>query len=455
MPDRFEQFPSDVPSGKGDTRNEEWMRRFRRVVPNCSQRSHDPAFGTVFERGQGSILWDVDGNSWIDLTCGYSACNFGHAYAPLVQAATQQLTRLTHLTGEPHVKHVELAERLVSVMSVPGVPSKVIFNTSGARAVESSLKAACSYRPGKVLCLAPGFHGRSISTAAISDTPQVALSHSMQTVVIRWPVTQYPYCCRCPLKLAFPGCTVKCADPLLQYIEDQQEQISCVIVEPALGARGYVFPPAEYFQQLRAITSRAGILMIADEIQTGLGRCGDWLLSRNQGWAPDLTVVGKSLGGGMAPLAAVIGREDVLNCIPAAAESETFAGNPLASALGLAVLDLLADQQLFERGRFLGQQLRATLCSAFREKGLGEYVLVEGQAASCVVEFRADQTDCRSDAIKAQEFAKACVKHRLRVHLSGPLKTRVVLLPALTMTGEELAQSSCLLLAAMNDFASG
>ncbi|MEZ6136295.1 MAG: aminotransferase class III-fold pyridoxal phosphate-dependent enzyme [Pirellulaceae bacterium] len=407
------------------------------VLAATTLRPHDPSFGPVFTHGRCARLWDEQGRDFFDLTCGYSASNFGHAFEPLVAAAREQLGQLSHLTGALHEGKIALARRLVELVAPSRQwPNRVIFNATGARAIETAWKAAVAYRPGKLLTVSPGFHGRSIAAGCVSAAVQVeprvdqAAFHTM-------PLGNYPDCGHCPLKLRFPECSLQCASALFAYLEKNAAQISALLVEPALGARGYVFPPAEYFRQLRQITKVSGILMIADEIQTGLGRCGSWLLSTQQQWEPDLVVLGKSLGGGITPISAVVGRADVLDALPLGGESETFAATPLACRVARQVLDELNAGPWIERGQVIGQELREWFYS--RAQSLG-FLSVQGQGASCVLEFLgAGVTDGQ-----AQAAARACAQRfqaaRLLVQLSGQRLTRIVILPPLTISADELTE---------------
>ncbi|MFN3190740.1 MAG: aspartate aminotransferase family protein [Aureliella sp.] len=417
--------------------------RFRLISPACYNRDHDPAFGAVFESGLGSLLTASDGSEWVDLTCGYSATNFGHCNKDLVDALTEQASRLCHLTGDPNGPRIRLAERLAEGCFPNRSDSKVLFSTSGARAIEAAWKAAVSFRPGKMVSLAPSLHGRTIATSRLGATTSTQVSEDLDRFSIVVPTKDYPYCSQCPLGVRYPECATQCVDSLLDHIAVNHGQISAVLVEPALTARGYIFPPAEFFLRLRKCTQECGVLLIADEIQSGMGRCGSLLLSQAQGWTPDLVTLGKSLGGGIMPLAAVVGRSDVLDAIPPGAESETASGSPLACAVGYAAIRLLTEGRLAERGAKLGDELRRHAIQLIEVNELN--IRVDGKAACCVFEFahptnQAPASNCEGEhpAERAQRFARLCVEHRLKVHLSGPGMTRVVLLPALTMTNDEL-----------------
>ncbi len=418
--------------------NAEWLFREKAVLTGASHRLHDPKFGPVFSHGKGAILWDSAGLDYVDFTCGYSATNFGHAFFPLVGAATRQLSILTHLTQEPHILRAPLAVQLVELCGFTQSSSKVHFNATGARAIETAWKAAFEFRPGQLLSISPSYHGRSLATSPLSDSAVGIPDFVASNFHARRPANEFAYCSNCALGLAFPNCATRCLDSLLEHLKAHANAISAVIVEPALGARGYIFPPAEYWLRLREVTRDAGIVMIADEIQVGLGRAGAILLSAKQGWQPDLVVLGKSLGGGIVPISAVIGRSEVLDALPLGSESETFACTPLAAAVAVEVLHQLETGPWIDRGATVGRQLRAAL----RELAL-KYVpglRVEGEGASAVAEFIGCNTDLSVSQKLAWKVAKNCADKRVLVHFTGPHATRIALLPPLTITDNEVEQ---------------
>ena len=398
----------------------------QRTLGLVMQRVGDPMVGPVIARGEGSRVWDIDGRRYFDLTCGYSAANFGHAFPPLVQAAQEQLQRLTHLTGMAHPGRAELANLLIEHCGSSG--DRVIFNTSGSRAIETAIKVALTYRPGQIVSIGAAYHGRSLFTSNLSDTAKV----SGLTIpgCVQRPMAEMAYCAYCPLGLVHPQCNVACVESLVRWIEQEQATISAIIAEPAYGARGYIAPPDEYWQRVRAVTARYGILMIADEIQMGLGRSGHWLLSRAQGWQADLVVLGKSLGGGITPISAVIGREALINGLPAGSESETFAASPLGTAVGIEVMHQLRDGPYLAGASSIGQQLR----DALRRFG-GR---TESLGASASLDLLPGARDIATAAKCARELAVKFREAGLLVHYSGPHATRIVLLPALTISQTEL-----------------
>lgn len=428
--------------------NDEWIVREQAALTSASHRLHDPKFGVVFSRGQGARLWDVEGHKFIDFTCGYSASNFGHAFPPLIDVARRQVGELTHLTQEPHVWRSPLAEKLIEICGFRKVGSlheecaqpfgKVHFNATGSRAVETAWKAASAFRPGRLISLAPSYHGRSLATSALSETlanmPEIVPNHTHE----RRAASEFAYCAACTYGLKHPECQTRCLSELIQQINCDSDSISAIIVEPALGARGYVFPPAEYWQRLRRATADKGILLIADEIQMGLGRTGSMLLSTSQGWQPDLVVLGKSLGGGIVPISAVVGRAEVIDALAVGSESETFACTPLAAAIAIEVLEQLTTGPWLARGSEAGKRLR----QALEQLGEGRFagLIVEGQGASAVAEFKACGVSLAESQALTRRIAVACRDQGLLVHFSGPLATRIVLLPPLSIDDADLIE---------------
>lgn len=418
------------------------LDREKAVLTQASHRTHDPKFGPVFSRGIGARLWDVEGRDYIDFTCGYSASNFGHGFSPLIEVAKNQLSQLTHLTQEPHVWRAPLAERLIEICGFQSESNpngaKVHFNATGSRAVETAWKAARAFRPGSLISISPSYHGRSLATSSLSDTNAQSDDFVPQGSHHRRPSSEYAYCAACPHQLKFPTCKTRCLDELVDFVEGNANTISAVIVEPAVGARGYIFPPSDYWQRLRRITAQVGVLMIADEIQMGLGRTGSMLLSIGQGWQADLVVLGKSLGGGIVPISAVVGRSEVIDALPVGSESETFACTPLAAAIGLEVLQQLTAGPWIERGSEAGSRLRELLRGICESRYAGS--TVEGQGASAVVEF----IHCGQSLVEAQNLARgiaiACSQAGLLVHFTGPYSTRIVFIPPLTISEEDLSE---------------
>lgn len=429
-----------------------WLERLR-AAQSCADRPQDPGAQVVFARGRGATLWTVDGESWIDLTSGYSATNFGHAYPPLIQVAQEQLEQLSHLTGDPHVGRIRLAESLLerfqhhasditsniyrSLSHREHGPTdhKIVFNATGARAVESAWKALQAHRPGKLLVLEPGFHGRSIATSQLSTTARSTLASSLAPQVVTQPIES---------SFLRGGATSMAPrdSHFLRYIIENHQSLCGVLVDPALSARGYLLPKPAFLRELRKLTGELKVPLVADEIQCGLGRCAPFSLCLEQGWEPDMLLLGKSLGGGICPISAVVGSATLLDAIPAGSESETFAATPLACAIAQEVLSQLSDSTLWKAGWESVDRLAARLTQVLvpaaglkTKSGANLQVdcRVDAFAGVCVVEFGVSS--------QAMAFSKACARERLRVQSTGQQQTRIVLMPPLTINPSELAQA--------------
>lgn len=397
-------------------------------------RPHDPNGKLVFVRGSAAKIWDVEGKDYFDFTCGYSACNFGHGHPKLVAAAEEQLNQLAFVTGGSSPWRDKLAEKLCAIAPFES-KAKAWISTTGARAVEIAWKIAFNYRPGRLVHLDRSFHGRSLATATITDTDALPIvSGDVQSI-------PYPDCHRCPLSLKPLDCQVRCAEEYFIQLEASASEISAILVEPIPGARGYLSAPHQLFQRLSCIARSHGITLISDEIQTGLGRIGSMFGCTTQGWTPDIVVLGKSLGGGILPLSAVIGKQPIMDSLPPGIESETFAATPLSCRIGYEALDLLADGSLIENGTTNGNVLRKTvesILSSSRNSVIAT-AIVEGQGAYAAIEFAPSEIE-----LGAQVAWDLTLKAQLAgvlVHRTGPYRNRIVMLPPLTLAKKELAEA--------------
>ncbi len=398
--------------------------------PKGTQRTNDPNYSTEFVKGEGGYLWDANGKRYLDFVSGYSSTLFGHCHPRLVSVACEQLGKLTQLVGLRHPWRSELESRLaMKGEPVIGEPTKVWLTTTGARAAEVAWKIVFSARPGSVVVFDTAYHGRSLSTALLSKTQRLPVVDA----AVEKPLP-YPRCDACPVGLRRETCNAECFDKSEQWIEDNGSRISAVFVEPAAGARGYYFAPPIFFQRLREITKRFGILLIDDEVQMGLGRLGSFLAADRQGWKPDLILIGKSLGGGLVPIAAVIGTASIMDRLPSGYESETFAGNPLACRIAIEAIATLEDEKLFDRaleieGAFGAKLQELKECS-------DRSIQVDWLGAAGVLQTSPD---------KAARIAKSCFANGLLVHWSGIESNRIVLIPPLIVTDQEIDDAFAIL----------
>ncbi len=402
----------------------------RDPIPKGMGRTSDPIYGPNFVRGAGSWLWDDADKKYLDCTTGYSASNFGHCHPALTAVAIEQLQCLTHLTGQRHPWRAQLCRRLAS--EFPSIRDcKVWLVTTGARAVELAWKLAWQRRPGQLLHFSYSYHGRSIATSTLSATKQLPICLNLNSQGLA-----YPDCAICPFKLHPQTCNAECFGAVEQEINEQARHASAVIVEPAIGARGYLFPPTIFFDKLRRLTQDLNLILISDEIQMGMGRLGQFSASYLQGWTPDIVLLGKSLGAGIVPISAVIGSSDLIDSLEPGIESETFAANPLACRVALRAIDILAenDNELLRRAVDIGQLLREGLSKILRTSRLETWM--EGIGACAAIEFLPSQPDRGN--IMARAITELAMRLGLLVHFSGPRQNRIVFIPPLVITNDEI-----------------
>jgi 4-aminobutyrate aminotransferase / (S)-3-amino-2-methylpropionate transaminase / 5-aminovalerate transaminase len=443
-------------------------------LPRGLQRPHDPAYQLEFVRGEGCCLWDSSGKKYLDFVSGYSSLSFGHSHPRLVAAAKEQLDKLVHLVGWNHPWRTELADRLSEIAPVQQ-RAQTWISTTGGRAVEIAWKIAYAYRPGVIVSFDYAYHGRSIATSQITSTDRVdiPLPQSIESVSpsnqqsTSLPILPYPPCEACPFDLDRSSCAAECFDDSEAWLRLNADKISAVIVEPALGARGYYFAADTFFHRLRKVTHDAGILLIDDEIQMGLGRLGALFAATAQGWEPDLIVLGKSLGGGLLNVSAVIGNERFMDRLPPGVESETFAADPLVCRVAIEVLDLFHEEiesQLSVVSSALKtgiHRLHEELSNRFPSHslkvdshGCAAVIQVLPNSSEMALALGGAPNDSPSDRTKpeasaygsgtssiAHEWTQRALEAGLLVHWSGKHRDRLVLIPPLTAISETIAQA--------------
>jgi 4-aminobutyrate aminotransferase/(S)-3-amino-2-methylpropionate transaminase len=303
-------------------------------------------------QAQGAQLWDVDGKEYIDFAGGIGVMNVGHSHPKVTQAVQAQLERFTHTCFQVamYEPYLRLAERLNGL--APGdAPKKTIFLTTGVEAVENAIKIArvFTHRPA-VIAFTHSFHGRTL----------LGLSLTGKATAYRQEFGPFaPEIYHTPFPYAYRGWDCGRAIEALRDLFQTQvtpEQVAAIIIEPVLGEGGFIPASAEFLRELRRITEDNGILLIADEIQSGFGRTGKFFAIEHSGVVPDMITIAKSLAGGL-PLSGVIGRADIMDAPAPGGLGGTYAGNPLACAAGLAVLDVFVQEHLVERAEQLGQRL--------------------------------------------------------------------------------------------------
>jgi 4-aminobutyrate aminotransferase/(S)-3-amino-2-methylpropionate transaminase len=390
------------------------------------------------KEGRGAVLHDVDGNHLLDFAGGIGCLNVGQANEAVVAAASEQLRHFTHACFHvtPYESYVALAERLNAL--VPGdFPKKTLFVNSGAEAVENAVKIAraATGRPA-VLAFEDGFHGRTLLTMSLTSKvhPYKAGFGPFAPETYRAP---YAYCYRCSYNLTYPSCAIACVDALEDYFKRYVavEQVAAVVVEPVLGEGGFVVPPVEYLPKLRALTERHGILLIADEVQSGFGRTGRMWGIEHSGVVPDLLVSAKSIASGL-PLGALTGRATVMDAPGPGGLGSTFGGNPVAVAAAHAVLDTMAAPSFFAQAQGIGAVF-APRARRFQERFplVGD---VRGQGAMWAIELVRDRRAKTPAKEEAAAVAQHAYQHGLITITAGTYGNVIRTLMPLTIREDEL-----------------
>ena len=308
----------------------------------------------IFVAGaSGATITDVDGNTFLDFTGGIGVMNAGHADPSVTAAITEQAQRFTHTCFQVmgYESYVALAERLVRI--TPGrYEKRALLLSTGAEAIENAVKIARGYtKRGAVLCFEHGFHGRTLLGLTLTGkaAPYKSGFGPFAPEVYRLP---FPYAYR------GQGVHGSIEDALRTLV--RPEDLAAILIEPVLGEGGFVVAPPAFLEELRALATKHGIVLIADEVQTGFGRTGTMFACERLGLDPDLVTLAKSVGAGM-PLAAVIGRAPVRDSIQPGGVGGTFGGNPVACAAALAAIDVIERLVTSGDAERLGAHLRARL----------------------------------------------------------------------------------------------
>jgi len=343
-----------------------------RYVPRGITSAHP----VTVDRAKGSELWDVSGKRYIDFAGGIGVMNVGHAHPRVMQAVQEQLERATHTSFQVvhYESYLRLAERLCEVAPIAGA-RKAIFFSTGAEAIENAVKIAraATGRPA-VISFRGGFHGRTLLALSLTGSVQ-PYKQDFGPYATEIYQTPFPY--------AYRGWTTQAAMADLENLLESEvspKRVAAIVIEPVLGEGGFVPAPLDFMRKLRELCDRHGMLLIADEIQTGFGRTGKFFAMEHSGVQPDLITVAKSMAAGF-PLSGVIGRAEVMDAPDPGGLGGTFGGNPVACAAGLAVMDIMRDEKLPERAARIGSVVEERMESWAKENELIGDVRVVGAMA--------------------------------------------------------------------------
>jgi 4-aminobutyrate aminotransferase / (S)-3-amino-2-methylpropionate transaminase / 5-aminovalerate transaminase len=418
-------------------KSQELMKRRVDAVPRGVFHS-TPVFPA---RAEGAVVEDVDGNVFIDLAGGIGCVNTGHRAEPVLTAIRQQLDRYLHtcFSVAPYEGYVELAERLNKL--TPGrFTKKTLLLNTGAEAVENAIKIARAYtkRPA-VICFEDAFHGRSLLALALTSktNPYKIGFAPFPSDIYRIP---YAYCYRCAFGKKYPSCEIACAEHLEEVFKRvvSAESVAAVIVEPILGEGGFMTPPKEFFPTIAEVCRRHGILLIADEVQTGIARTGTMFASEQFGIEPDMLLAAKSLGGGL-PIASVTGRAEIMDASEIGGLGGTFIGNPVSCAAALAVLDMVESEGLCERANQLGSRFveRAKQWQS-RWPIIGA---IHGYGAMRAIELVRDPETREPADSETKEVVRYCYEHGLLTISAGTFSNIIRLLMPLVITDQQFDEA--------------
>ncbi len=397
------------------------LARRQDAVPRGVGHAH-----TIFAaRAENAEVFDVEGRRYIDFAGGIAVLNTGHRHPAVIEAVKAQLDLYTHTCFQvlPYEPYVALAERL-NALAPGNFAKKTLFLTTGAEAVENAVKIArvATGRPG-IIAFGGGYHGRTLLTLGM--TGKVA---PYKSGFGPFPGDIF--------HAAFPdparGVTVDHSIASIEAIlrnDIEATRVAAIIVEPVQGEGGFNIAPPELFKRLRALCDANGILLIADEVQTGAGRTGTWFAVEQMGVAPDLITVAKSLAGGF-PLSAVVGRADVMDAPPAGGLGGTYAGSPVGCAAALAVLDVFERENLVQRARAVGERLMSRLdAMAQRHPSI---CAVRGLGAMVAFELAKGGNVAQPDADLARRIATEAARRGLILLTCGTWGNVVRILVPLT-----------------------
>ncbi len=418
------------------------MKLRERYVPRGVSTAHP----VVVDHAQGSEIWDTDGRRYIDFVGGIGVMNVGHNHPRVMAAVREQLDRVTHTSFQVvmYESYLKLAQQLSDLAPGAG-PKKAIFFSTGAEAVENAVKIARAHtgRPA-VISFRGSFHGRTLLALSLTGSVQ-PYKQNFGPYASEVYQTPFPY--------EYRGWNSAAALAVLDDLfasEVPADRVAAIIVEPVLGEGGFVPAPREFLQGLRAVTEKHGIVLIVDEIQTGFGRTGKFFAIEHSGVEPDLITVAKSLAAGF-PLSGVVGKAEIMDAPAPGGLGGTYAGNPVACAAGLAVLEVMRDERLPERAARIGSVVEERMRSWANEHEIVGDVRVMGAMAGMEL-VRSRKTKEPADKETARVLSVARDKGLILLR-SGVHHNVIRTLMPLTIPDEQLDQGLDILGAALSEVA--
>lgn len=399
-----------------------------------SHTTRIPYFPLVVDDAKGVHITDIDGNKFIDFLSSAAVVNTGHNHPKVVEAIKKQVDKFVHYTPAYmyHEPHAELGKKLAEI--TPGdFEKRVAFGISGSSSVDGAIKVARSYTGrDKIVSFLRSYHGTTVG--AISVSGFAGMNEKMGPMLPEVQFIPYPDCYRCLFNQTKSQCNLEC----FKYFEEllntvlPPDEIAAVIYEPIQGDAGVIIPPAEYYKKLNEVCKKHGILLIADEVQTGFGRAGKMFGSEYFEHEPDILVLGKAIASGM-PLSAIVARKEILESWDAPSHFFNGAGNPISCAASLATIETIVEEDLIENANSQGNYIMERFKSLSEDFDcIGD---VRGKGLLIGVDIVKDRDTKERDTVKTAKLCWRCWEKGLILAFFSGSVLRVA--PPLTITREE------------------
>jgi 4-aminobutyrate aminotransferase len=396
--------------------------------------SYTRDYPLVMARGEGAFVEDVDGNVFLDCTAGIAVVSTGHSHPDVVAAIVEQAGRFLHMSGTDFYYELQarLGEELSTIAPMPG-PHRTFFGNSGTEAIEAAIKLARYHtKRQNLIAFFGAFHGRSMGALSLTAS-KLAQRKGFSPLVPGVFHVPYANCYRCPVSATPETCAAEC----LRFLEEQTlvhvvspDEVAAVVVEPIQGEGGYVVPPDVFHERLRELTSRHGMLLVVDEVQSGMGRTGKWFAIEHTGVEPDMVATAKGIASGL-PLGVVIARSTVMSW-PPGAHASTFGGNPVACAAAMATIKLIREQ-LMKNAADVGAHLLAGARELMKKHPLiGD---VRGRGLMIGVELVRDRQTKERATTERDRVVRECFNRGLLVLGAG--RNAIRLSPPLVLTTQQ------------------
>jgi len=421
---KFISIKTDLPGPK----SQEIAKKREKYIAKPMGSSLSPCY---IAHGEGALLTDVDGNQFIDLTGGWGCLAVGHTHKKVVAAVKDQAEKYLHtdFTAVPYESLVELAEKLVKL--APGkTPKTAAFFNSGAEAIENAVKIARAHtKRSAIIVFENAFHGRTLLTMTMTHKAMPYKYHfgPFAPEIYRLPFPSYSH----------PMANIEDFEKILTNTVTP-ESVAAIVVEPIQGEGGFNVPQKGFLEYLRKLTNKYGMLLITDEIQSGIGRTGKFYAIENWDIEPDIICLAKSLAAGL-PLSAVIAKKEITDSLPGGCIGGTYVGNPVACRAALEVINIIEEEHLLDRALKIGERLKERFLKMKNKYPfIGE---IRGIGAMMAVELVKDQNTKEPATQETAQVVQECLKNGVFVPTAGINKNLLRMLVSLEITDEQLDEA--------------